>query len=184
MNNNGVFKAKSSSRISEDNRFSTEGLDQLKGLPWDLKPLATRILSTGVEKNLRPIVVTKTFGPSERKTRRTDVLTADVHHYGGSVGCNACFQVETEGRAYATHTDECRARMERMMAEDSAGKAELARERRKDEAEHAVYDDMSAVNPTGEVEIGDVEEVAASLYHQKLVVTAAKVSLEQILGVA
>ena len=126
----GVKRGKSFRRLPAEERWVTEGWSALKGLPWEIKARASRVPAIGdgeATPVVRPLMVPEA-GP-----RRLYVLSGDVDKYGPTPGCPACDSVSITGRVHPgqPHTEACRQRMERLLAEDDEGQQRLQAQRRR-----------------------------------------------------
>ncbi|CAK0840370.1 unnamed protein product, partial [Prorocentrum cordatum] len=103
----GVKKARSVHRLPVDERYVKEELAKVKGLPWN-----------GTASDLKaPIVSQQDQGPSGH--RRLYLTRAIVQKYGPTPGCSGC-------AGLGPHTEVCRARLEKMVADAAAGPRGIA----------------------------------------------------------
>ena len=134
MTTDGVLKGKTARSLPPDEKYNGPEFEQLKGLPWNLNPptfTGGQIVEDGESLRL-PIYMPLTQAPSTGvKRRRTYVTANDVMKYGASDRCTACRQIMETGRANATHSAECRERMEIQMVNDEKGAERLERSARK-----------------------------------------------------
>ncbi|CAK0793479.1 unnamed protein product [Prorocentrum cordatum] len=103
----GVKKARSVHRLPVDERYVKEELAKVKGLPWN-----------GTASDLKaPIVSQQDQGPSGH--RRLYLTRAIVQKYGATPGCSGC-------AGLGPHTEACRARLEKLVADAAAGPRGIA----------------------------------------------------------
>ena len=156
----GVKKGQTFRRLPADERFGGLEFNNLKGVPWDLKPVervALPMLDFS-EVPAIPIAIPVSTEPAVVRKRGFYVLTADVLKYGGTQSCTACDQILENGRANATHSVACRVRIEAALALDEEGRKRL----QKRKATESRSDRPAAAEPTDHPEpVGidiDVEE--------------------------
>jgi len=125
-------------RLTEDERWSTNGWEQLKGLPWDV---ATRAKPEAPEKPIavgpesRPLEVRPAPEDKPSQVRRMYVLKADIERYGATDGCPGCAALAGDGGVVdTTHNDTCRERILKLMESDESRRGRLDRLRTREQA--------------------------------------------------
>ena len=129
---NGVFVVQSIRRRPEPQRFDKDLLKQVRGFPWNPNPgpeearelpgsVPMRPMSPGV-----PATRTEVF---EKATvhRRHYIVRADLEAHGFTAGCPACDDTRAGNprRGGVVHTDACRARIEKALAQDPERRGRL-----------------------------------------------------------
>ena len=74
-----------------EDRWTLEGWDELRGLPWDVNLSSAR--------------------PEPERTREFYVRRTDVNNYGPMPGCKTCRRISEKLPVQGTHSEECRNRM-------------------------------------------------------------------------
>ena len=152
-------------RLGEHDRWSPDGWERLRGLPWAHD--AERPVRPGESliEDGRLVVPPSSTGPRAAPAiqRRIYIRREEVFKYGATAGCPACDCVLDERRITVPHSDACRARITEAMSKDESGQARLdayadkRRERREAEKiKPRVVDigekDVSAEDATGSPE--------------------------------
>ena len=94
----GVVKGNSLHRRPEEDRWTAEGLDELRGLPWKMTNPVERAVLAAPNRVDMPAIAGEQWRAEERefKARNLYVLKSDIEEYGhttvsrmyGSVGWN------------------------------------------------------------------------------------------------
>lgn len=127
---NGVKFGTGVTRLSESERWSTEGLNELRGVPWELNPRVREVRAVGVGDSVAiPRLPLASGGPVPRSfyVKREDVKP---DKYGFTQGCVSCENIMRTGRSGVAHTSECRDRIFRLMEKDESERVKLFQERR------------------------------------------------------
>ena len=113
-------------------------MSRVKGAPWDFKAnLGDDVHDGGIPDRAGarppdpPIEI-----PSRINVRRMYIRRVDVEKYGPTIGCPGCHKVSrgtVPSCIAATHNDECRERMERLMMQDPVGADRVVRTRTRHE---------------------------------------------------
>ena len=128
MTTEGIEKAKNVRRLPEPDRWTQEGWEDLRGLPWAYKPARQRVPGTV------PIPISDAPLPPQlespkvaTKPRRVYITRKVVEDYGFTPGCRGCEAVLAGDPTAASrnHTEKCRRRMAEAMAKDEQGKRRL-----------------------------------------------------------
>ena len=139
LTSDGVIRASAVKRLPESERWSREGLDTLKGVPWDIVPRARRKKDGEAEEQEdlpatqgeegKPLQLPVMPGEKEQaasRMRRFYVTKADVEKYQATPNCPGCAMVTVNGSTWdkenkvsVPHNDTCRERMMRMIAQDA-----------------------------------------------------------------
>ena len=116
-----VFVVQSIRRVPEDQRYNSELLLSIKGLPWKPTPetgdsaeameLPMPISITPDTPDVPPVPAVAADG--ERKARRYYITTRDLERYGYTQGCPACDAIRARmDRIGILHSPRCRERVE------------------------------------------------------------------------
>ena len=114
-------------------RFDEEFLEECKGLPWDVRPrrrAAPAPIDAGVGEGAAPLLLPPARHERRQETTRRRYITiAEVEKHGGTEACPACTRVALGERgARGAHAEECRARFDKLWAEDESDEAVARRE--------------------------------------------------------
>ena len=125
MTPTGVVKGHSLHRRAEEDRWSKEGFDQLRGLPWKWTNPVERAPPNRVDM---PELVGEQPkpDPKEFRARNLYVLKGDLEKYGFTTLCPGCEAVML-GLPQRSHNDECRLRIQRSLMETEEGKQRVQR---------------------------------------------------------
>ena len=118
ITNAGVAVASSYHRLPDSERWTTDGWKQLKGFPWDVRPLHRELklpvdnsANATVEAPSAPAVpVLPVTQAPETLGRSFYVLRADVEKHGKTNGCPGC-NSDIPGMALQAHIPMCRERI-------------------------------------------------------------------------
>ena len=123
----GVQPGRAIKMVPEIDAWDTELLLAVKGLPWDRRRAdpAARIRLPAPEvppEHVLPPTVGEFAGPRARRVYiRRDV---EIRKHGVTIGCLGCMAV-TVGSTAQGHSDECRARIEQKILEDTTGEGPM-----------------------------------------------------------
>ena len=129
MTTSGVYKTRNVRRRPESERWDFEFLMTLRGTLWNPNLAAGEMAADALPADMAvpmpapapvPQVVVEA-APVDRAVSRVYIKKADVQKYGYSMNCLGCRSVMTNTTARA-HTEECRKRLERCLAEDEETK--------------------------------------------------------------
>ena len=127
MTEDGVKKGTGVRRLGEHDRWSPDGWERLKGLPWAHD--AERPVRPGESliEDGRLVVPPAETGPRAAPVvqRRIYIRREEVFKYGATAGCPACDCVLEEKRITVPHSEACRARITAAMSKDESGQARL-----------------------------------------------------------
>ena len=101
MTTDGVVKAARFRMMNEENRWTVDNWNALRGLPWDVTE--TEAEATVAIQAPRPQIIHLPLKP-----RRCYVTSADFRKYGVSIGCSACSDIVVHGTTSKLHAEECR----------------------------------------------------------------------------
>ena len=151
MTKDGVIRGNGARRMPEERRWSTEGWDELKGLPWDVRPKRRSIargLVSGSDAVALPIEGPATVPTLDKRSSRMYVTRADIdpEAFGPTDGCPGCTAVAIKGSAIVAHNDRSRMRIAEELSKTEAGRERLEEHRRK----------RRAVEPAGDKETSDL----------------------------
>ena len=136
MTKHGVVRGISFNRMPEEQRWSNVGFEELKGLPWNMFPREKETLELPLPVPLPEMMaapqVVVVVEPAAPGRRRLYILKADIERYGVTFGCRGCEALLAGTGQARSHSEECRRRIEEMMARDDVGRTRLqvAQERR------------------------------------------------------
>jgi hypothetical protein len=141
-------------RVPEDQRWSTENWDRLRGFPWDIQPRqqkSERKMTSG-----RDAEATKLERPRppvlEPQARKMYVTKADVVKFGGTDGCHGCACIALGSSAVQPHSDECRTRIAKKLMESESGARRLEEHRRRRRGVERKENTEDRAEPEGEQE--------------------------------
>lgn len=158
LTSEGVKFGTGVSRLSESERWSQEGLNELRGLPWDLQP---RVREARVERSGGEVCVPRlpslpAGSPAPRSfyVKREDVKP---EKYGYTAGCRSGEKLMRTGRSHVAHDPACRERVFKLMEKDESERVEAFRTRHEAEATKSAEVAEESVQPAQEEE-GRVQE--------------------------
>ena len=121
LTSEGVKFGTGVSRLAASERWSTEGLEELRGLPWDLQPRLREARAVadaeGVSVPRFPHLPAGSPAPRSFYVMREDVKP---EKYGYTRGCKSCDNVMRTGQSDVAHNSECRERVFRLMERDES----------------------------------------------------------------
>ena len=119
------------SRLPETERWSQEGLQDLRGLPWDLQPRLREVrvegAGDGVVVPRLPCLPAGSPAPRSFYVKRDDVKP---EKYGYTQGCRSCDRLMRTGHSEVAHDASCRERIFRLMEQDESERVDAFRQRR------------------------------------------------------
>ena len=123
----GVFRVSAIMRRPADQRWSEELVKSMKGTPEEPLPgsnsrripaFANKYKEANLEKiAYAPMPATE----EEQDPRRAKIQKEDIETYGPSEKCHGC-KAQVTGKYRSKHTDECRSRFEKILAQDEKGR--------------------------------------------------------------
>ena len=125
-------------RAAFDERWSSDGIEELKGLPWDIKSQRSQREATHVPRE-RPRLSPPDPYPDARALY---IKRKDVEQHGYTPGCPGC-KAAQDGKRAVAHNEDCRKRVSELInptrvkehAERVAARSEAKREMLKRQAE-------------------------------------------------
>ncbi len=129
----GVFKVSSVIRRSEDERWSRELVNGMKGSPKEPVPGSgsSRVVAYSKhrdEEAKRQVEFAPRQIGEEPEVRQIYIYKKDVEKIGATEGCPGCRAIMTPGSKFrAKHTPECRRRMEEELSKTEEGKRRVER---------------------------------------------------------
>eukprot|EP00439_Symbiodinium_sp_Y106_P055947 s2869_g7.t2 len=119
LTSEGVKFGTGVSRLAASERWSTEGLEELRGLPWDLQPRLREaravVGAEGVSVPRFPHLPSGSPAPRSFYVTREDVKPEKYSYTGG---CRSCDNIMRTGKSDEGHNSECRERVFRLMERD------------------------------------------------------------------
>ena len=127
----GVKRGVGVRRLPPAERWSREGWDLLRGLPWDVVSRQRKSVLLAVLSEQRALVAQPSRAPAAK--RQLHVLAADIEHFGVAEGCAGCESVMVHGKAPpgVGHNEQCRSRVEETLSREQTGRGRLERHIRK-----------------------------------------------------
>ena len=128
MTTEGIEKAKNVRRLPEPDRWTQDGWEDLRGLPWAYKPVRQRVPGTiPIPISDAPLPPQQEAPRAAAKPRRVYITRKVVEDYGYTPGCRGCEAVLAEDPTAVSrnHTEKYRKRMAEAMAKDELGKRRL-----------------------------------------------------------
>ena len=123
----GVFRVSTIMRRPADQRWSEELVKGMKGTPGEPVPGSSgrRIPAFAIKyKDARPENIAYAPMPAmeeDQDPRRAKIQKEDIETYGPSEKCPGC-RAQVAGKYRSKHTDECRSRFEKVLAQDDKGR--------------------------------------------------------------
>ena len=152
MTDKGVVVGTGARRVPEERRWTLDGWDNLRGLPWDVQPAEKEVtlkdLVSGADAHMNLLPRVEAGEPQDR---RRYVTRADIDKFGETDGCPGCASIRTYGRTTVAHNDACRERVEKLLKESDEGRERLETHRRK-KREKGLADDLTIPQKTRKVE--------------------------------
>ena len=134
MTKEGVRRGLSFRRVPEEQRWTTDGWEELKGFPWEVKPRerSLRVPAVGGDEAPQPVIQPLLVPPEG--PRRLYVLERDVKHFNPTPGCPGCDAVIATGKTQPghAHNQACRERFIELLGQDEAGRRRLEDQRRRE----------------------------------------------------
>ena len=142
----GVIRARTVRRRPEAERWSSEAIRSVIGVPWDPTPgvisseMKTAALVPGEEGGIVDMA------PEEAPVaRRLKLSKNDFLFIGYTVGCNGCQALRLKGRAQ-NHSEVCRQRVEAELRQTPAGRARLEKQ------EHRLAETITRISENNELQ--------------------------------
>jgi hypothetical protein len=174
---NGVVRAWTVRRKVEEERWSAEAIQKMRGSPAQPNPMMPGIaipIAVNIEKENEdgePVVVE--MRRDEIKARRVYLKAEDFQVHGYTEGCDGCRRSKTGGMQARNHTEACRRRMTEALgaeehprwtrAKEARGEArdEAPSRRRQAKRGAAEEEEEERKAPRNEEEVHETEEVSA-----------------------
>ena len=125
----GCIKVRSIRRKPEGQRWGGTAWQEMKGTPWEPVPghpereLKSKVIMPREEILQPPEAEERKYQP-----RRVYIRARDVRKYGATAGCEGC-RAAIPGGENRGHTEECRTRIEKAMAEDQGVRVKRAKDK-------------------------------------------------------
>ena len=124
-NEDGVYVVQSVRRKPESEQYDADSLAKVRGLPWQPNPEQGVALELPEPMPLQPALPEHPSAPAPRFEKefvhkQHYILKAELDKYGYTASCPACDQIRGGGarRGGVSHTEACRACVEKATAED------------------------------------------------------------------
>ena len=127
----GVLRASAIKRVPDDERWSSERVLQLKGVPWDARE--EEKVPQGDEREAADKDRVEEEDMPQAQVKRFYIRKEDIIKYGYTAACPGCTAIRNNKRAFA-HNDKCRdAMLEKMRKDKEDGKRVAADKGKLDE---------------------------------------------------
>ena len=121
----GALRAHSVRRLPEKSQYDKDKVIGFKGTPWAPRDgEKEEPIPATTKRHENPLEVGEEGQKSESDRRRLRLEKSDFAKHGWTPGCRGCIN-RRDGKASGTHTEECRARMEKEIAKTEGGKARV-----------------------------------------------------------
>ena len=130
----GILRAGSIRRVGGHRRWDREGLDQVRGVPWQWDPEQGQVHADLKVRWLKEEEVASgnvVFGGEPKGMYRLRLRKRDFLKYGFTEGCVGC-QAMIAGTNPRGHTEACRNRMNKALQETDEGRQRLERQSEKE----------------------------------------------------
>ena len=107
-NAGGVFRAREIRRLDTQDRWDTEAINSVNGVPWRVTD--GRWTVDRAEARVDPIPIPPLPFKGAR-IQRERIAKQDINEFGATIGCPGCNAIMDNKRAQA-HSDRCRRRVE------------------------------------------------------------------------
>ena len=144
LTSEGVVFGRLGRRVPEKERWSLEGWDSLRGVPWDMNPTGREQPRVVVEaqpggaetihvvrREVLPAVSRGEEGEGQSSKyeplhREFYVTKGDIERFGPLEGCRACEHIKSgkPGRSKYTHSEACRERITGKLVEENSARVE------------------------------------------------------------
>ena len=154
----GVVRTWTIKRVPDDEKWQRSLLDQMVGLPWQLRPTSSKSLESeapAVEIELAEEKPEDVLPAAEPKRRnyiprgiyvRRDV---ELKQFGYTDGCDGCERARA-GLSHRAHSQACKQRIMEELSKTEAGKKKVDKVRRKEEEYLVAYQDREEKRKAGE----------------------------------
>jgi hypothetical protein len=112
LTEDGVKVGSGIKRVAVEDRWTLDGWDSLRGLPWCTRPAqrAAPLPAIGPGEPVPLALPPITLPTVRRETRSFYVLKADIEKFGQTPGCPGCIAI-SKGQSNRGHNAECRKRV-------------------------------------------------------------------------
>ena len=121
-NADGVFRAREIERLEPQDRWDTEAINSVIGVPWRMTDGKWTVDRPEVRVDPIPIPPL----PFEEHESRERITRQDIDEFGATIGCPGCNAIKDNKRAQA-HSDRCRTRIEECLRTTPHGAERLDR---------------------------------------------------------
>merc|ERR1712240_171121 len=127
----GVVKASTIRRVGAHRRWDAEGLDAVRGVPWQWDPDSDvetqKLLVRHLTEEEKAALAIPTPAEGPRNVYRMRLKRDDFIEKGFTDGCPGCKAILSGGPVRG-HTERCRKRMEELMQQTTAGQERIKRQ--------------------------------------------------------
>ena len=119
----GVFRAREIRRLGPQDRWDTEAIISVIGVPWRMTDGKWTVDRSAVRVDPIPIPPLPFEGV---RIQRERITKQDINEFGATIGCPGCNAIRDNKRAQA-HSDRCRMRIEERLRTTPQGAERLDR---------------------------------------------------------
>ena len=123
VNASGVFRARKIWRLEPQDRWNTEAINRVIGVPWKMTDGKWTV--DRLEVRVDPIPI-PTLPFEGARIQRERITKQDIDEFGAASGCPDCNAIKDHKRAQA-HSDRCRTRIEEYLRTTPHGAERLDR---------------------------------------------------------
>jgi hypothetical protein len=132
LTNEGVKKGCGIRRLDPTERWKEEGWSNLKGNPWDVKPRQRSLEKPAIEaEENKALEVMARPSAAIPYVRRLYILKSDIERFGPTPACTACNLIVISGKTTVPHNEECRSRIQELLAREDEGNDRIAAAQRR-----------------------------------------------------
>ena len=133
-NSTGVFTVQSIRRKPEEDRYDSELLKSITGIPWDPQAIREELAIAAPREPIiaspsgEALVQPPAIDDKKRKLRRLYITKKDLEKFGYTAGCPACDATQIGKRSTGIHhTNRCRDRLEESIRGEEEENPRVAR---------------------------------------------------------
>ena len=118
ITSDGIVLGTNATRLPIAERWSSDGWNELRGVPWDLKP-DRREAPDKSSDDVKPFVPMDPIPERPTQARAFYVKPYDIKNYQPTPGCAGCNNLKRGGLRSVKHNDECRERVVKCIETDN-----------------------------------------------------------------